>query len=99
MLESLALKALAVMPSYASPVQCNSPNMVERLRCLINSNKLQLPKHRWTANALQTTPKQSDARTASPPKYGRARSAPEKGANIFETDDQVTFAGAVLACV
>ena len=78
MLESLALKALAVMPSYASPVQCNSPNMVERLRCLINSNKLQLPKHRWTANALQTTPKQSNARTASPPKYGRVRSAPEK---------------------
>ena len=76
MLESLALKALAVMPSYASPVQCNSPNMVERLRCLINSNKLQLPKHRWTANALQTTPKQSDARTASPPKYGRVRSVP-----------------------
>ena len=94
-LESLALKALAVMPSYASPVQCNSPNMVERLRCLINSNKLQLPKHRWTANALQTTPKQSDARTASPPKYGWVK----KGANIFQTDDQVTFAGARVTSI
>ena len=54
MLESLALKALAVIPSYASPAQCNSPNMVERLRCLINSIKLQLAKHRCTSNNSQT---------------------------------------------
>ena len=43
------------MRSYALPVQRNSPNMGERLGCLINSNKLQQPKHHWTVNTNTNT--------------------------------------------